>query len=326
MKKGFTLVELLAMIAILAVLALLTLPVINNSIDKQKEKVYEQNITTTKDALRNWANENVSALPEEGETLTITLGTLKDEGLVERNFKNPKTKKCYSNSNSLQIKNTSGVYTYELNELIDGNDIECQNVDYTYKALESDTDSAQTISYATRPANNVYLKNKVGSTSDNDTQVCLYDGYNELCFFNNEFENSKEKVLNYMNYDSSWTHPDSIPSSITTVWTNSSKTALCSIENSRVYCVSERFTISVLLSGKVKISNSSNYGCKVSVDEAPSCGLVFDYGHANSEDFDLSVIYSNIQSDSNPGNDCINCQGGTILPYKPGYDGEEGTI
>ena len=44
MKKGFTLVELLAVIVILALIALITIPVILNVVEKSKVKTYQRSI------------------------------------------------------------------------------------------------------------------------------------------------------------------------------------------------------------------------------------------------------------------------------------------
>src|SRR5574344_1764720 len=40
-KKGFTLIELLAVIIILSLLAVITIPIINNTIEKNKKKAYK---------------------------------------------------------------------------------------------------------------------------------------------------------------------------------------------------------------------------------------------------------------------------------------------
>lgn len=42
MKKGFTLIEIIAIIILLSVIVLITYPVINNLITENKEKLYEK--------------------------------------------------------------------------------------------------------------------------------------------------------------------------------------------------------------------------------------------------------------------------------------------
>lgn len=46
MKKGFTLVEVLAVIAILAIIALITVPTVGKTITKQRKKTFEVNVTS----------------------------------------------------------------------------------------------------------------------------------------------------------------------------------------------------------------------------------------------------------------------------------------
>lgn len=146
MKKnnGFTLVELLTVIALVGIFVLITIPAVDNLLDKQREKLYEINKETVKDALKNWGNMNVESLPDDNAEVSVTLRQLKKSGLIEDNFKNPKNDKCYSNYNSFKISNVDGMYIYIVNDLIDGNDTDCA-LDYK-PVLTKDSDVNGSIS------------------------------------------------------------------------------------------------------------------------------------------------------------------------------------
>ena len=45
-KRGFTLVEIIGVILIIAILLIIVIPIVNNSSQKGKEKLYETKVTT----------------------------------------------------------------------------------------------------------------------------------------------------------------------------------------------------------------------------------------------------------------------------------------
>ena len=112
-NKGFTLVELLAILGVLAVITLITVPIIDSTIKKNKEKLYNSQINSIKASLKTWGDDNIESLPvDENTPLNITLGRLKSDGLVDIDIKNPKTKKCFPNNMILTIKKTGNGYEY----------------------------------------------------------------------------------------------------------------------------------------------------------------------------------------------------------------------
>ena len=89
-RKGFTLVELLAVIVVLAVISTIAFPIVNNMIDTSEEKAYEQIEKTIKKAAKNWETDNSNLLIEIDEndemvntSCYITLDRLKYEGYLE---------------------------------------------------------------------------------------------------------------------------------------------------------------------------------------------------------------------------------------------------
>jgi type IV pilus assembly protein PilA len=88
-KKGFTLVELLAVIVILGIILAIAIPNILNLINNSKEQAYESQKKFIIDAAKKYvmANQN---LVFENNVATITLIDLKNEGLLPSTIKNPR--------------------------------------------------------------------------------------------------------------------------------------------------------------------------------------------------------------------------------------------
>ncbi len=89
-RKGFTLVELLAVLVVLAVISTIAFPIVGDMIDTSEEKAYEQIEKTIKKAAKNWETDNSNLLIEIDEndemvnvSCYITLDRLKYEGYLE---------------------------------------------------------------------------------------------------------------------------------------------------------------------------------------------------------------------------------------------------
>ena len=111
-NRGFTLAEVLGVITILALLALLVTPSVTKTIRKNKEKLYDIQIETIESAARDYAIKNTDLLPEEGNSLIITLGELKRGGFLKEEVRNPITKELFSDDLKIEIARVQGEYTY----------------------------------------------------------------------------------------------------------------------------------------------------------------------------------------------------------------------
>lgn len=73
-KRGFTLIEILAVITILGLLGLVTIPVISNSIEKSKKKAYRETINSIIESTKIYrANNDYEAVTNELIDVTGTL-------------------------------------------------------------------------------------------------------------------------------------------------------------------------------------------------------------------------------------------------------------
>lgn len=80
MKRGFTLVELLAVIVILGIIAMITIPNFNSIFKSASKKLSEEQISSIEGIARTWGVMNTNKL---GECYILTLSELKSSGLLE---------------------------------------------------------------------------------------------------------------------------------------------------------------------------------------------------------------------------------------------------
>lgn len=114
MKKGFTLVELLAVIIILGAIFAITFPLVTDNIRKTEEKAFnlqkEQIIAAAKDMV---IKEYV-VIPDK-QSVTLYVGELKRKGLLPIKMINAKTKLTISNESNVVISRENNSYSYDVN-------------------------------------------------------------------------------------------------------------------------------------------------------------------------------------------------------------------
>lgn len=119
-RKGFTLVELLAVIIILSLLALITSTSITKLVSDSKDDLSDVQIQLIKSAAQTWGADNLSQLPNVGECSYITLGDLKKYGIIDSKIINPKNNQEISDDLKIKISNDKNEYgkekiSYEVN-------------------------------------------------------------------------------------------------------------------------------------------------------------------------------------------------------------------
>lgn len=111
MKKGFTLVEVIAIVAILAVITLLVVPRVNNTIKNNKKKVCDGIVKTIEDAASSYAYLHINEMPTTG-SIEITLQELMQEDLLQNDLENPYTHEKISKSNTVRITKNENNYEF----------------------------------------------------------------------------------------------------------------------------------------------------------------------------------------------------------------------
>lgn len=115
MKKGFTLVELLAILVILGLVGLLVYPAIEKTVKGVRTDLYQNQKSAMINGLKNWVVDHPRSLPEEnGEVVYVSLGQLKIGSYVDMFISDPKTDKLFDNATKIVIKRQNGKYKYEV--------------------------------------------------------------------------------------------------------------------------------------------------------------------------------------------------------------------
>lgn len=109
-RKGFTLVELLAVIVVLALLVLIVSTSVTRIIKNSREDMYESQLVSIEKSAKIWGAENIDILPENGECKYITLGYLKQTGLLDSKVIDSRNNSSFNDD--LKIKITSRINEY----------------------------------------------------------------------------------------------------------------------------------------------------------------------------------------------------------------------
>ena len=113
MKKGFTLIELIAVVAILGLIALIVYPSINSVIKSSQEDSYESQTKIIEKAAGNWALDNINLLPKD-EVTVVCVSQLVEGGYISNeDVKDPRdTKKELSGGIEISYKSKQYIYKY----------------------------------------------------------------------------------------------------------------------------------------------------------------------------------------------------------------------
>lgn len=114
-KNGFTLMEMLAVVLVLAIIALITVPLINKQFRDSTNTLYNAQLDNIKEGAKNWAGDHLDQIPStENGAVSVTLKDLQDQGYIKKKLENPKTKKPFEPTISVQIVYIGGNYTYRV--------------------------------------------------------------------------------------------------------------------------------------------------------------------------------------------------------------------
>lgn len=132
MKRGFTLIELLGVIVVLGLLALITIPSVSKTIKNQQESLYNSQLELIKEAAKGYVASNIFSIDTDAITSTnpykIYLSQLQDGNYIEKDIKNPKTKKIFGKCLLIKyqkVENTESAFEYVIDESTVNNNSGC---------------------------------------------------------------------------------------------------------------------------------------------------------------------------------------------------------
>lgn len=114
MKKGFTLVELLAVIIILGAIFAITFPLVTDNIRKSEEKAFNLQKEQIVAAAKDMVIKEYFVIPDK-QSITLYVGELKRKGLLPIKMINAKTKLTISNESTVVISRENNSYSYDVN-------------------------------------------------------------------------------------------------------------------------------------------------------------------------------------------------------------------
>lgn len=114
MKKGFTLVELLAVIIILGAIFAITFPLVTDNIRKSEEKAFNLQKEQIVAAAKDMVIKEYVVIPDK-QSITLYVGELKRKGLLPIKMINAKTKLTISNESNVVISRENNSYSYDVN-------------------------------------------------------------------------------------------------------------------------------------------------------------------------------------------------------------------
>lgn len=109
-KKGFTLVEMLAVFIILGIIFAIAYPYVNDTKNQGKKTVSDVQINKILNATYDYTLKNIRVLPSSNQTIYITLNELKKEGFIESDIKDVTINEEYSNDLVISVKNVGNNY------------------------------------------------------------------------------------------------------------------------------------------------------------------------------------------------------------------------
>ena len=113
MKKGFTLVELLAVITVLGLLAAISIPIVNNQINSSKDKAYKNQVQTIVNAAKRWGFDNDNLLNTTEKT-TVSINRIQKDGyLTSGDVIDPRTEQKLTGCIEITYNSNYKQYEYE---------------------------------------------------------------------------------------------------------------------------------------------------------------------------------------------------------------------
>lgn len=114
-KKGYTLIELLAVLSLMAVILLIAVPSITkqlSGIENNNYSQFKQNIYLAAESYINANPEEFVKLKENNGEACVNIEYLIRDGWIKSTLQNPKTNENIAVDSSIKVNNLNGEYKY----------------------------------------------------------------------------------------------------------------------------------------------------------------------------------------------------------------------
>lgn len=164
MKKGLTLVELVAVLTILAIIALIVTPNIMVSVQEYQDQAYDTEIQAIAGAAKNWAADHISEIPSPEtnyvkSALYLPISELVENGYFEEDVKDTKNGGSFDDDDH----ETFVIITCEF--ITDELGLVSDNYKYTYEAYTSNEE------YVEKKALKYAKAKKLKTTSSSEEEL-----------------------------------------------------------------------------------------------------------------------------------------------------------
>lgn len=116
-KRGFTLIELIALLGIITIILLLGSPILINQIETTKKNNYNNFVSDLCLASESYVNHNnIAGLKNSGDHIEFAVSELISNGYIKSSIINPKTNKALTGHEQLVVTLTNDMtYSCTLN-------------------------------------------------------------------------------------------------------------------------------------------------------------------------------------------------------------------
>lgn len=119
-RKGFTLIEVLAVIVILGLLIVIIVPVVNSLLKDSEDVLYEEQIDSIINASKKYMVEHYDLLPQGNSYYSISVDDLVSNGVIDNEIvMNPKTKEELDGCVIVSFNDSFNQYEYRYVESSD---------------------------------------------------------------------------------------------------------------------------------------------------------------------------------------------------------------